>query len=491
LLKETAPGWEHSKAAFFKVCSGIWKGGLILQFYNHIIKAKIPFVPQVAGKVSIYVCGPTVYDYTHLGHCRSAVVFDILHRVLKMSNYQVAMVKNFTDIDDKIINKLQTTNQTLEQLTSYYIQKYQNDMKALNILPNTLEPKATDNIPAMITMIKKLLENSQAYSLQDGIYFDTSNDKLYGAISGKTTDENDQQRVKHNKDKKDKKDFVLWKFDNNSIYYEAPFGAGRPGWHTECSAMIDKHLSDKNLPYAVDIHGGGADLKFPHHENEASQTRVCHGQELSKYWIHNGFVNTDGIKMSKSLGNSFYFKDVLKKYQGEVVRFYMLGTNYATDFNFSENGLTSSKKRLDRLYRLKKLVYNITSNDIEVIQDIQNSLHDDMNSSKALVALDIFVAQSFEKLQDKPKNNELKLDIKRKFNYIEKILGIGYQDPYRYFQFGICEEQKRKIEKLINTRDKAKIEKNYKIADDVRDKLTKEGINILDTKDGTIWEKQV
>jgi len=472
------------------VCLGIWKGELILRFYNHITKAKIPFVPQVASKATIYVCGPTVYDWTHLGHCRSAVVFDLLHRVLSLSGYDVTIAKNFTDIDDKILAKLKTTDQTLEQLTSYYIECYKQDMKLLNVLPNTIEPKATDNISAMIDMISKMLQNSQAYSLPDGIYFDTSTDKDYGCISGKRTDTNDQQRVAHHKEKKDQKDFALWKFSDTDIYYPAPFGSGRPGWHTECSAMIDNYLADKSLPYAVDIHGGGADLIFPHHENEATQTRVCHCQELAKYWIHNGFVNIDGTKMSKSLGNSFYLKDILQKHQGEVVRYYMLATNYATDFNFSESGLISSKKRLDRLYRLKKLIYGTMPDGIEVIQDIKNSLDDDMNSSKALVAVDDMIADSFEKLQKNPKEKKLKKLTANRLEFIEKILGIGYQDPYIYFQYGVDDIMIRKIDKLINDRQEAKKTKDWTKADNIREKLNALGIDIMDTSSGTVWEKR-
>jgi cysteinyl-tRNA synthetase len=462
----------------------------VLKLFDYKTKHKIIFEPQTAYKVSIYVCGPTVYDYTHLGHCRSAIVFDMLHRVLKTNNYDVTIVKNFTDIDDKILKKLKTTNQTLEQLTSYYIQQYQNDMKLLNILPNTIEPKATDNIQTMITMIDKMLKNSLVYKLNDGIYFDTSNDKQYGCISGKTNDENDQHRVSHNKNKKNQKDFVVWKFDTNDIYYKAPFGDGRPGWHTECSAMIDKYLSNKSLAYAVDIHGGGADLRFPHHENEATQTRVCHSQELAKYWIHNGFVNINNTKMSKSLGNSFYLKDILEKYPAEVVRFYMLCTNYATHFNFSESGLVSSKKRLDRLYRLKKLIYGTTADDTQTIQDIKSSLDDDMNSSKALVSVDMFVAESLNQLQNKPKDKQLKKQISNKLQYINDVLGIGYQDPYLYFQYGIDNKLLTTIDQLIHDRNIAKTQKDWAKADSIRDQLKALHISIMDTNTQTVWEKQ-
>ncbi len=318
-----------------------------LVIYDSIKKQKLPFEPLKDNTVKVYVCGPTVYDDSHLGHARSAIAFDLLHRVLKANSYEVIMTKNFTDIDDKIIKKMYETNQTLEEITTQYINAYKADMKALNVLDNTLEPKATKNLDAMKSMIENLLSQDIAYKTSDGVYFDTSKDSSYGSLSKKFDEENSQARVEENKEKRNAADFALWKYaKQNDVSFESSFGLGRPGWHIECSAMINEHLAYSDTPYQIDIHAGGADLLFPHHENEAAQTR-CSGnhQELAKYWMHNGFVNIDGEKMSKSLGNSFFLKDVLKSYSGEVVRFYLLTAHYKTDFNFNEEDLISSKKR--------------------------------------------------------------------------------------------------------------------------------------------------
>lgn len=326
-----------------------------LFIYDSVKKQKVPFEAIKDKQVKVYVCGPTVYDDSHLGHARSAIAFDLLHRVLKANNYDVIMTKNFTDIDDKIIKKMYETKRTLEDITSEYINAYKNDMEILNILPNSLEPKATQNLQIMIDMIEDLMAKDIAYKISDGIYFDVSKDSNYGELSKRASDENSQARVETNSEKRTPSDFALWKFEKeNDVAYEAPFGKGRPGWHIECSAMINKHLAYKDEPFQIDIHGGGADLLFPHHENEAAQTRCSTKTNLAKYWMHNGFVTIDGEKMSKSLGNSFFLKDILKSYSGEVVRFYLLTAQYRTNFNFNEEDLVSSKKRLDKFYRLKK-----------------------------------------------------------------------------------------------------------------------------------------
>ena len=459
--------------------------------YDSVKKQKLPFVSQVENKAKIYVCGPTVYDDAHLGHARSAIVFDLLHRVLKANGYEVTMVKNFTDVDDKIINKMSESGKTLEEITTFYIDSYSADMKALNILPNTIEPKATENLEVMKELVQKLLDEDKAYKLNDGIYFDTTKDENYGKISNRASDENSIARVEGNINKKDDKDFVLWKFNTNEVSFDADFGDGRPGWHCECSAMIDKHLANHDLPYAVDIHGGGADLLFPHHENEASQTRMAYGQEIAKYWIHNGFVNIDGEKMSKSLGNSFFLKDSLKQYNGEVIRFYMMTTHYRADFGFSEDDLISSKKRLDKLYRLKKRLYGGGKSSVnkKFKTDILDALNDDMNTSKALATIDEFIAVTNETLDKEPKNKGLKKEVLANIAFLNDILGIGYQDGFSYFQFGISEDEKQSIEELISKRDKAKKEKNFELSDKIRDELTTMQISLMDTANGTMWEK--
>jgi len=461
--------------------------------FDSVKKEKVLFESQEKEKATIYVCGPTVYDDAHLGHARSAIVFDLLHRVLNANGYQVTMAKNFTDIDDKIIKKMTTTGKSLEEITTFYITSYKRDMESLNILPNTIEPYATQNIPSMVKMIESLLKDEKAYILDNGVYLDTSKDSEYGNISHRASNENSQARVESNNNKKDQKDFALWKFfDKSEVGFESSFGYGRPGWHIECSAMIDKHLANHNLPYAIDIHGGGADLLFPHHENEACQTRCSTSQELSKYWMHNGFVNINGEKMSKSLGNSFFLKDALNQYNGEVIRFYMMTSHYRADFSFSEDDLKASKKRLDKLYRLQKRVYGLGGSSInkEFKNNIFNALNDDMNTSKALATIDEYISLANDTLDKEPKNKNLKKELISSFNFISDILGIGSQDCFEYFQFGITQKEKEKIEILIAERNDAKKDKNFELSDKIRDKLNSIGISIMDTANGTLWEKE-
>ena len=465
-----------------------------LHIYDSVKKEKIEFNSIVPNVAKIYVCGPTVYDDSHLGHARSAIAFDLLHRVLKENNYEVIMTKNFTDIDDKIIKKMNETSKSLEEITTTYINTYKADMKALNILDNTIEPKATENLESMKEMISNLISKDIAYKTSDSVYFDTSKDNSYGSLSHKASDENSIARVEGNIEKRNPSDFALWKFaKTNDVSFEAPFGLGRPGWHIECSAMIEKHLAYKDTEFQIDIHGGGADLLFPHHENEAAQTRCSSGQNLAKYWMHNGFVNIDGEKMSKSLGNSFFLKDVLKSYSGEVIRFYLMSAHYRANFNFNEEDLIASKKRLDKLYRVKKRVYALESDILSVNKkfkdDVLNALNDDMNTSIALSLIDEMIGNANDKLDANPKDKNLKKELVSNILFINNILGIGFNDAYEYFQFGIDEQTKSKIEELITKRNEAKKEKNFEVADAVRNELSVLGISLMDTINGTVWEK--
>lgn len=464
-----------------------------LHLFDSVKKEKVLFEPILNNDVKVYVCGPTVYDDAHLGHARSAIAFDLLHRVLKANNYNVTMSKNFTDIDDKIIKKMKETKQTLEEITQYYINSYKSDMNKLNILENTLEPKATQNLDIMIEMIENLQKKDIAYIISDGVYFDTSKDNDYGNISHRASDENSQARVETNSEKRNSKDFALWKFqkDANEISYPASFGRGRPGWHIECSAMIDKHLAYKNEKFAIDIHGGGADLIFPHHENEAAQTRCSSNQHLAKYWMHNGFVNIDGEKMSKSLGNSFFLKDILKSYFGEAVRYYLLSAHYRADFNFNEEDLIVSKKRLDKLYRVKKRVYGLgkSSANKQFKENLLDALNDDLNTSKAISIVDEMVSNANETLDKEPKNKAFKKELVANFEFIEEVLGVASNDAFKYFQFGISKEQINKIEELILKRVEAKKNKDFEQADKIRDELSSFNISIMDTSNGVVWEK--
>ncbi|MDD2895623.1 MAG: cysteine--tRNA ligase [Aliarcobacter sp.] len=465
---------------------------MLLHIYDSVKKEKVEFNSIIPNVAKIYVCGPTVYDDSHLGHARSAIAFDLLHRVLKANDYEVIMTKNFTDIDDKIIKKMYDSNKSLEEITTTYINAYKADMKSLNILDNTIEPKATENLESMKEMISNLMEKDIAYKTNDSIYFDTSKDNSYGTLSHKASDENSQARVEANNEKRNPSDFALWKFaKTNDVSFDAPFGLGRPGWHIECSAMIEKHLAYKDSEFQIDIHGGGADLLFPHHENEAAQTRCSSGQNLAKYWMHNGFVNIDGEKMSKSLGNSFFLKDVLKSYSGEVVRFYLMSTHYRANFNFNEEDLLSSKKRLDKLYRVKKRVYAVEASSVnkKFSEDIFNALNDDMNTSKAFSIIDEMIGNANDKLDANPKDKNLKKELVANILFINDILGIAFNDAYEYFQFGIDEATISKIQELIEKRNEAKKVKDFTTADAVRDELSKMDISVMDTVNGTVWEK--
>jgi len=462
-------------------------------FYDSVKKNKTKFESLTPKEARIYVCGPTVYDDSHLGHARSAIAFDLLHRVLKANDYNVIMTKNFTDIDDKIIKKMNETGKSLEEITSLYISRYKADMDILNVLPNTLEPKATENLDVMQEMIEKLIHDGTAYVINDGVYFDTSKDEEYGSLSHRFDDENNQSRVEVNTDKKNQKDFALWKAQKpGEVTYNASFGSGRPGWHIECSAMINKHLANsESKEYSIDIHGGGADLLFPHHENEAAQSRCATGKNLAKYWMHNGFVNIDGEKMSKSLGNSFFLKDILKSYHGEVIRFYMITAHYRTDFNFNEEDLLSSKKRLDKFYRIKKRVYGGGKSSVNknFKKKILEALNDDLNTAKALSYVDELIAHANDTLDKEPKNKAFKKELVANIEFVNDTLGIGLQDAYSYFQFGISQEQVEKIKELIENRTNAKRERNFELSDKFRDELTAMGISLMDTPNGTVWEK--
>ena len=463
-----------------------------MKIYDSHLKEKVKFQPIKNDEVRIYVCGPTVYDDAHLGHARSSISFDLLRRTLEKLGYKVTFVKNFTDIDDKIINKMNTTGKSLKEITEFYIDSYLRDMDALNVKRADIEPKATQSLEAMFDLIQKLLDKGYAYQLPNGdIYFDVSKDDEYCKLSNKCQEDEVVHRVEI-EGKRNPADFALWKAckGEDDVCFDSPFGNGRPGWHIECSAMIKKHIAYEGK-YEIDIHGGGADLFFPHHENEEAQTYSAFNEHLAKYWMHNGFVQINGEKMSKSLGNSFFVKDALKYYSGEVLRFYLMSTHYRAPLNFSEEDLITSKKRLDKLYRLKKRVYGLTKKqqDKKFEQKLLEAMSDDLNISKALAVVDEFVKLSNEALDKNPKDKVLKQKIVSNIEFINDLLGIGGSDAYEYFQTGIDEETKNKINELIQKRSEAKKNKDYILADKIRNELTKMDIQIQDTPNGTVWEK--
>ena len=339
-----------------------------------------------------------------------------------------------------------------------------------------------------------MLNKKVAYATSDGIYFDTSKDTKYLSLSHRMIEEDaSQSRVEQKEEKKDQKDFALWKFSKaNEPSYPAPFGVGRPGWHIECSAMIEKHLASSG-DFQIDIHAGGADLLFPHHENEAAQTRCKSDQELAKYWMHNGFVTISGEKMSKSLGNSFFLKDALAIYSGEVLRFYLLATHYRANFNFAEEDLLNTKKRLDKLYRLKKRVFEINEDGVMVMPSFKGqmleALEDDLNISRALAILDNMISHYNDKIDQNPKDKVAKLEAHANLQWIESLLGIGLYNPYMYFQIGVSEAEKTEIEALIEQRTVAKKAKDFAKADEIRTLLETKAIQLMDTANGTQWEK--
>lgn len=469
--------------------------------YDSLSKKKLPFKPISEGLARIYACGPTVYDDAHLGHAKSAVSFDLLRRVLQAEGYEVKFARNFTDIDDKILKKMAETGKSLEEITEFYTRRYLQDMSALNVADASISPKATENIAAICELISSLLQKGFAYEIAgDGIYFDTRKDGDYLSLSGKKEGAGKNiARVASNDAKHDEKDFVLWKFDEN--WFDSPFGKGRPGWHSECVAMILAHLDSGDPHFCIDIHAGGADLLFPHHENEAAQCRCARHRALSKYWLHNGFVQVNNEKMSKSLGNSFFVGDALKIAPGEALRFYLLSSHYRANFNYSVTDLLASKKRLDKIYRLKKRVRDVLAPaagqnsapelpaaEAKFRSEMMEFLSDDLNTSGALAVLDSFVASANEALDRAPKDKALKARIAANLEFAKQTLGILYEDETEYFRFGVSEQQRAQIEELIKQRAQAKAEKNFASADAIRTRLTDMKIEVMDTSSGTVWE---
>ncbi|WP_300972267.1 cysteine--tRNA ligase [Helicobacter rodentium] len=471
----------------------------MIKIYDSKLKEKVEFKPINPKEVRMYVCGPTVYDDSHLGHARSAIVFDLWRKLLRECGYQVIFAKNFTDIVDKIINKSSQTGLSVEEITQTYTQKYLDEMESLGVERADIEPKATQSLPSICAMIQTLLDKGFAYQTPNGdIYLSVDKDTDYGSLSGRIADEESKSRIQNSEQKHDAKDFALWKSYKGvgDVGYDSPFGKGRPGWHIECSAMIQEHLATEGK-YAIDIHGGGADLLFPHHENEVCQTRCAQGQNLAKYWIHNGFVTINGEKMAKSLGNSFFIKDALANYDGEILRFYLLSTHYRAGLNFSEEDLLTSKKRLDRIYRLKK---RLAQTQVKVSQNAESqneknafseafleALSDDLNISKALSIVEELIANANEMLDNKQKDKIPQ--IAANLALVARILGVGLKDSFEYFKLGVSEARRAEIESLIAKRAEYKKAKDFANADKIREDLRTNGIEIMDTPSGCEWEK--
>ena len=430
--------------------------------------------------LKIYACGPTVYNYAHIGNARMAVVFDTLVRTLKIIYPKVTYVSNITDIDDKIIDAANEQNVAISLITEKYTEIYNKDMAKLNVLPPDIQPKATEYIPEMITLIKDLIKKDFAYEKDGHVLFHVPSFKNYGLLSNRNREEQIAgSRVDIAPFKKDPADFVLWKPSiENQPGWDSPWGFGRPGWHTECSAMSEKTLG---LPF--DIHGGGRDLIFPHHENEIAQSCCSTAdadkpESYAKYWMHNGFVTIDGEKMSKSLGNIILVNDLTEKYHGEVIRLALLSSHYRQGLDWNEKVIHQAKKLLDKLYSLYDELKDIKTDQEEQNFESIEIIFDDLNTPGLISQANKLIKES-----DSSNNSEKAL-IKSKLLMIAKVLGIFEDKSYNK----ISDELNKEIEILIKERSIAKENKNFNLADEIRTKLENLGVEIKDTPDGTSWQ---
>jgi len=453
-----------------------------LQVYNSLSRQKETFQPLEAGKVGMYVCGVTVYDQCHVGHARVMVVFDIIYRWLQTSGYAVSYVRNFTDVDDKIIQRAKLAKIDIDELTQSMIDAFHRDMDALGCLRPTLEPRATTHMPEMIEMIEALIEKGFAYVADSGdVLYAVRQFTEYGQLSGKNINELESgSRVDVDHHKRDPLDFVLWKQAKpDEPSWDSPWGKGRPGWHIECSAMSCKHLGT-----TFDIHGGGMDLKFPHHENEIAQARAANGGGFAKYWLHNGFVNINAEKMSKSLGNFFTIAEVLEKYDPEVLRIFILSTHYRSPLDYSDAALDPAKAGLDRLYETKRRLQGLSGKtSAELPQSFSHAMNDDFNTPEAL-------AQTFEVCRQINKGLDKGEDISQlqaTFMAMTTFLGILKNNPETWFQSSDVDVAA--IEALIEQRNQAKKAKDYAQADVIRDQLLAQGIVLEDGPEGTRWKQ--
>ena len=463
-----------------------------LFIHNTLTRKKEEFIPVDSSHVRMYTCGPTVYNYAHIGNARPAVVSDLLVRVLRQLYSKVTYVSNITDIDDKIINASIETGVSIDEITSKYEKIYNEDMASLGVLKPDIQPHATDFIQQMIDLVQQMINNDTAYESEGHVLFDVTKYSAYGKLSGR--DIEDQlagSRVEVASYKKNPGDFVLWKpSTDNQPGWESPWGFGRPGWHLECSTMSEQSLG---LPF--DIHGGGMDLTFPHHENEIAQSCGAHNEDkdptiFSKYWFHNAMLNIDGEKMSKSLGNIFYIRDYLEKCDGETLRLALLSGHYRQSINWTSNTLEQAKNTLDKFYRVLNKFSDIQVNKEMVNkcpEQVLNALCDDLNTSKALAEIN-------EIVKNLSSANDLNDKIKFKTELLgaTQVFGILQKSPKKWLGIGQTQDNldSEFIEKLINDRNQARASKDFNKADEIRNKLTEMGIEIEDTPNGTIWRSK-
>ena len=455
-----------------------------LDLFNTLTRRKEHFEPQVAGKVGLYVCGPTVYDYAHIGNARPVVVFDVLYRLLKHLYPEVRYVRNITDVDDKIIDRASQSGEPIDSVTARTTEAYHQDMAALNALPPDIEPRATRHIAQMVRMIEKLIGQGNAYEADGHVLFSVPSMPDYGMLSRRSRDELIAgARVEVAPYKRDPADFVLWKPSSDDIPgWPSPWGRGRPGWHIECSAMAAEHLGE-----TFDIHGGGLDLIFPHHENEIAQSVCSHGgAPLARYWVHNGFLTVEGEKMSKSLGNFFTVRDLLGEFPGEAIRLTLLGAQYRQPLDFTRDLLRQSKGNLDRWYNALRCAEEAPS-ETEVPFEVLAALEDDLNTPMAISHVHA-LATALNKATDPAERAKLKGHLLA----AGRLLGILQQDPGAWFQGdagGDAADDAAAIEDLIERRKEARKSKNFAEADRIRKELTDMGIVLEDGPGGTTWKR--
>ena len=468
----------------------------MIRIYNTLSKKKEEFIPLEEGKVRMYVCGPTVYNFIHIGNARPMIVFDTVRRYLEHKGYEVNFVSNFTDVDDKIIKKANEEGVSAEEISQRYIAECKKDMEGMNIMPATTHPLATQEIDGMIDMISELIDKGDAYAVNGTVYFRTRQFKDYGKLSHKNLDDlqagNRSLLVSGEDEKEDPLDFVLWKpKKEGEPYWKSPWGDGRPGWHIECSVMSKKYLGEQ-----IDIHGGGEDLIFPHHENEIAQSESCSGKEFARYWMHNAFLNIDNRKMSKSLGNFFTVREISEKYDLQVLRFFMLNAHYRSPLNFSAELMESSKNALERIQtavdNLKFLAEHAFAQEMtpeeaakaeeaaKYEKAFDDSMDDDFNTADAIAA--IFDLVKFANTTADEKSSKAYAETLR-----EKIQGLCDI-------MGLITEKKEElldedIEKLIEERQAARKAKNFSRADEIRAELLEKGIVLEDTREGVKWKR--
>lgn len=455
-----------------------------IELFNTLQREKVRFVPQDPSRVTLYVCGPTVYNFAHIGNGRPAVVFDTLFRLLRAIYGQnnVIYARNITDVDDKINAAAREQGVDISQITEKYTRIYRADMTALGTLPPTLEPKVTGHMDDIISLVGRLVDKGHAYTTPDGVYFHVPSMPSYGQLSGRNLDDNEAgARISVDENKRDPADFALWKAAKpGEPAWDAPFGAGRPGWHIECSAMIET-----NLGTTIDIHGGGHDLIFPHHENEIAQSVCVHdGVPLANIWMHNGFLTMNADKMSKSLGNVALVHELVQRWPGEALRLSLLSAHYRAPLDWTDELILQSMKTLDRLYRALATVWDETAEPI-LPDGVLEALCDDLNTPKALAELSM-LARKANKAETQDERQRAKAELLG----AGQLLGILDQDPQSWLSRAgatVDEDASAEITAMVNARFQARQDRNWAEADRLRAELAARGVEVTDGKDGSSW----